>query len=177
MTKKTEAKNEEKRKRGQKAKDAKGKKIVTVRERKVIKSILEGKTPTQAMRDAGYSETTARCKSVKKVEELKPTIEELMEKMGITDERLLDTLNRGLDATKVISANVIARDGEGMADAHSMTKDFVDVEDFAVRHKYMETGLKLKGKLTEKREITGANGAPFAGVIEVRFVKPVDRNT
>jgi hypothetical protein len=40
-----------------------------------------------------------------------------------------------------------------MADAHSMTKDFIDVEDFAVRHKYLETSLKLKGHLRDKVDL------------------------
>ena len=83
------------------------------------------------------------------------TISELMEEKGLSDEKLMRTLEDGLNATKVISCNVIARDGEGMADAHSTTKDFVDVDDFPTRHKYLETALKLKGHMDKKDDQAG----------------------
>jgi len=70
---------------------------------------------------------------------------EFLEEMGLSDHHLVKKLKAGLDATKVISCNIIAKDGEGMADAHSVTKDFIDVEDYPTRHKYLKTALKLKG--------------------------------
>lgn len=127
---------------------------LTVRERKFIKGLMEGKTPSQAMREAGYTESTARVKSSAKVAELQPTIQALMEKRGLTDNRFLEVLERGLESTKVISCNIVAVDKEGMKDADSMTKDFIDVPDFATQHKYMETGLKLKGHLRDKLDVT-----------------------
>ena len=36
-----------------------------------------------------------------------------------------------------------------------MSKDFIDVDDFPTRHKYIETGLKLKGHLRDKLDISG----------------------
>ena len=54
-----------------------------------------------------------------------------------------------LGATKVISANVIAPNGEGMADAHSMTKDFIEVTDFAVQLKANDSISKLKGLVVD----------------------------
>jgi hypothetical protein len=80
------------------------------------------------------------------------TISELMEEKGLSDEKLMRTLEDGLNATKVISCNVVALDKEGMKDADSMTKDFVDVDDFPTRHKYLETALKLKGHLKDKKD-------------------------
>ncbi len=49
---------------------------------------------------------------------------------------LIQVAKEGLAANKVISCNVIAPDGEGMKDANSMTKDFVDVPDHQARHKF-----------------------------------------
>lgn len=105
------------------------------------------------MRIAGFAKSTANRKAADKMAELAPTIQALMEKRGLTDDRLLDVLDRGLEATKVISCNIIAIGGEGMKDADSMTKDFVDVPDFATQHKYLDTGLKLKGHLRDKLDI------------------------
>lgn len=130
---------------------------------------MAGEPPTAAMRTAGYSDYTARSKAVPKVRESKiaETIQELMDRKGITDERLLDVLEDGLKATKVISAMVIAKSGEGMADANSMTKDFVEVDDYAVRHKYMETGLKMKGHL--KDVVSNPAGMPTS--INIAFMR------
>jgi len=50
--------------------------------------------------------------------------------------RLIEVAEEGLKANKVISCNVIALDGEGMKDANSMTKDFVDVPDHQSRHRF-----------------------------------------
>ena len=133
------------------------KKPLTIRERKLIKALVAGQTPTAAMKTAGYSKETAEGKAAKKVGEsrIQETLQELMEKKGLTDDYLLQGLLEGTKATKVISATVIAKNGEGMKDADSMSKDFIDVDDFPPRHKYIETGLKLKGHLRDKLNISG----------------------
>lgn len=149
---------------------------LNIRERKFIKGLMDGLTPTEAMRQAGYAENTALVKAGEKLEKVKPTIKDLMDKRGLTDDKLLETLEEGLSATKVISAIVIkgkeedpADERDGMKDAHSLTRDFVDVEDYPTRHRYMETGLKLKGYLM-KQDLTLGNpdGSPLN--INVVFV-------
>lgn len=118
---------------------------LNIRERRFVKGLAAGLTPVEAMRRAGYSETTAlKAGSVKaRDNRIMSFIQRAMERQGITDEKLAVKLNEGLDSTKVISANIMAQDGEGMADAHGTTKDFVEVPDFATRHKYLDTALKL----------------------------------
>jgi len=131
---------------------------LSIRERKFIKGLAAGLTPTEAMRQAGYSEATSIAKAGLKVKEsrVQASIQEMMEKRGLTKDKLLDKLNEGLDATKVISANVVATGGEGMADAHGTTKDFIEVPDFMARHKYVDTSLKLGDHYpTEKVEHSG----------------------
>jgi hypothetical protein len=105
------------------------------------------------MLSAGYSEMYSTTRSSEKLKTLLPRIMEIMDKANVTDTKLIQKLSEGLDSTKVISANIIAPSGEGMKDADSMTKDFVDVPDFATRHKYLETGLKLRGHLKEKLDV------------------------
>lgn len=73
---------------------------MSIRERKFIKALVAGKTPTQAMREAGYSESTALAKQSEKVGKLADTIKQLMDRKGLTDDYLLDLLMQGLRATK-----------------------------------------------------------------------------
>ena len=79
----------------------------------------------------------------------------LMDKKGLTDTHLLDTLKDGLEANKVISVTVILKAGdptvtERTADAKSV--DFIDVPDHPTRHKFLETGLKLRGHLQPEQK-------------------------
>lgn len=78
----------------------KHRKGLSIRERKFIKALVEGKTPTQAMREAGYAESTALAKQSEKVGKLAGTIQSLMDKKGLTDDYLMDVLIQGLQATK-----------------------------------------------------------------------------
>ena len=130
-----------------------GCKKLSIREKRLIKAKIEGKSNKQAMLEAGYAESTAMHKASAKIAELAPTIQDLMDQHGLTDDRLIEVLEDGLNAKKVISCNVIAPSGNGMKDADSMTKDFVDVEDHAVRYRYLEAALKLKGHLRERIDL------------------------
>ncbi len=144
-------------------------KKLTIRERKLIKGLAAGLTPTEAMRQAGYSENTAKGKAGQKVAEsrIQASIQEMMEERGLTKNKLLCKLEQGLEATKVISANVVAPSGEGMSDAHGTTKDFIEVPDFATQHKFLDTALKVGNYYpAEKKEITGPAGGP----IETRII-------
>jgi len=131
------------------------KRPLNIRERKFIKALGEGLSPADAMRKAGYAENTAIYKSGEKLRKVKEPVQKIMERLGLTDEYLLTGFKEGTKATKVISAIVIAKNGEGMKDADSMTKDFVDVDDFAVRHKYYETLAKISGLLKDKIDVSG----------------------
>jgi hypothetical protein len=65
--------------------------------------------------------------------------------------RLVRTLLACLDAYKVISAIIVAKGGKDMADAHGMTKDFIEVPDWQSRLKAVDIGLKLKDKYPAER--------------------------
>jgi len=119
---------------------------LTMRERKFIAGLAAGKTQKQAAIDAGYSQKSADCLAYQTLQKatVQTAFQKILEKQGITDEKLGEVLAEGLDATKVIACNVIAPNAEGMKDANSMTKDFIDVPDFIARHKFLDTALKLK---------------------------------
>lgn len=72
-------------------------------------------------------------------------IGDLMDAMGLTDQKLMVKLDEGLEAQRSIAA--IAG-----TEANGGTTDFVDVPDYAVRHKYLDTALKLKGKYPKENQ-------------------------
>ena len=126
---------------------------LSIPDRKTLKGIMKGKSIAASMRDAGFSAKTANCKAGKKMKQLAPTFIELMEKHGITDDFLSETMLNGLKANKVISCNIVNIAKNGMKDADSMTKDFIDVEDHPTRHRFMDTALKVKGHMRDKDDV------------------------
>lgn len=95
---------------------------LSIRERKFIKGVAEGLSPTAAMKAAGYTEYTANSCAGPKLREpkIQASIQELMEKRGLTKDKLLNKLDEGLGAERE-----------------------EDKPDFAIRHKYLDTAFKL----------------------------------
>jgi hypothetical protein len=112
----------------------KGEKKLSIRDRKTIKGIIKGMPVSKAMLDAGYAETTAHGKCSEKLKELAITIRALMDQRRLTDDKLLEVLENGLEAVR-----------EG-AQGKLLT-------DYGTRHRYLETALKLKGHLREKIDV------------------------
>lgn len=104
----------------------------TIRQRKAAENLVaKGSSVAQAMRDAGYSPRTVRDPG--KLTRSEAFIQ-LMEQGGLTDSRLVQVLDDGLGATKAVVMGVKSEES------------FVDVTpDYPTRHKYLETGLRLKG--------------------------------
>lgn len=129
----------------------KSKAAVKIRQKKIIKSILEGKTQEQAGIDAGLSPKTAgsQVTEILKKPEVKETFKKLLDKV-VPDDLLAAKYSQLLESKKCISAMVVAPGGEGMKDANSMTRDFVEVDDCAVQLKAADSIAKLKGHLVEK---------------------------
>jgi len=113
--------------------------MATIKQKVALKNLVEnGGNVTKAMIDAGYSPNTAN--TPQKLTE-SDGWQELMDKY-LPDEKIIQKVDEGLEATRVISAV------KGTS-ANGGTTDFIDVPDYAVRHKYVETSLKIKGKLIE----------------------------
>jgi hypothetical protein len=137
---------------------------MTIKQQRAFKNIMEnGGNVTAGMREAGYAESTINnpgnlTKS--------RTWEQLMDEF-LPDSKLMDVNKEGLDAVRTISATVIIRSNDPTVknkQATSRDVDFIDVPDFAIRHKYLETALKIKGKLIEKvkNEHSGVDGEPIS---------------
>jgi len=127
----------------------------SVRLKKTFKKVVDsgGKISVgRAMIESGYSEKTA--KSPIKVTESK-SWKELLEQY-LPDEKLAKVANQGLEATK--------------------KEDKERVPDHYIRHRYLETSLKLKGKLLEGYE--DGKGNININVIQFGYVPgPVETAT
>lgn len=117
------------------------------RQRKAIKAKLNGMSSSQAAREAGYSETTARHADREVFD--RPSVQSafaaLMEKQGITDELLTRRIHEGIGAKET---KFFQKDG--------IVTDRREVIHHGERRAHVELALKLKGHLKDKMEISGA---------------------
>ena len=123
-------------------------KDLTLKQRKWIKIYLETGNATEAamqVYDCKDRNTAANIgwENVRKLD-----YTEFLEEAGITDNLLQKKINEGLEATRTVSAVKTSRN------ATADSTDFVDVPDFLTRHKYLETTLKLKQRLIDRKDIT-----------------------
>ena len=121
--------------------------MATIKQKKAIDKIVENHgNISKSMLEAGYDPTTA--KNPKNLTESKAWGELVTEKLK--DTKLLEVLNEGLEATKQqgVGGMAIGMKGEKV---ESMGHTDVIVPDYAVRHKYLETGLKLKNRFPKEQ--------------------------
>jgi hypothetical protein len=124
-------------------------KELTLKQRRWIKKYLEyGNAKKAAMEVYDCTEDSAGQIGYENLKKL--DYSDLMEEAGVTDKVLQDKILEGLTATRVISAV------KGTS-ANGGTTDFIDVPDFMARHKYLETALKLKKRLTDRLDVTSGD--------------------
>lgn len=113
--------------------------MATVKQKIAIKKVLNGAPINKSMQEAGYSLSTS--KTTGKLTRSKGWAE-LTEKY-ISDTSLAKVHKEGLSATMYFN-EIIDRDSKG-APVYALKQ----VPDFSVRHKYLESGYKVKGKYAE----------------------------
>jgi len=142
--------------------------MATTRQKAVAKKIMESngkKAVSKAMVEAGYSTETA--KNPQQITRSKGW-EELMEEY-LPDELLQKVHREGLEATKIISANIT------YGDADEKTNDFIDVPDYPTRKQYLELGYKVKNKIKDKVEVSGDKDNPLAfTIVEDTHLKDIN---
>lgn len=113
---------------------------MTAKQRKYVRGVVMGKSKTQAALAAGYAFPTAKT-AVQSIEKpyVKEAIERALDKAGITEERIAQKINEGLEAKRTV----------GFGD-----DNVIEAPDYQVQHKYLETAIKLKG--LDKSESSGA---------------------
>jgi len=134
----------------------KNKVAVKARRKKIVKAISEGKTNRQAGIEAGLNPNNAdnQVSQILSEPKVKACFAAILDKV-IPDERLSNKYSDLLECTKVISANIVSINGEGMKDADSMTRDFIDVPDYATQLRAADSVAKLKGHLKDKEKGDG----------------------
>lgn len=108
--------------------------MATVKQKIATKKVLNGATITKAMKEAGYSKATAKTTG-----KLTRSLgwKELTDKF-ISDDVLAKVHQEGLKATTYYTEGI----GRGET-------QLVEKPDYGVRHKYLESGYKLKGRYSE----------------------------
>lgn len=126
---------------------------MTLKQGEAIKKILEnpGLPVSRAMEEVGYSPNTARNPS--DLTESKAWKDLMEEKFP--DKDLADVHKEGLAATRATNAAILVTQDGKIEKAEE--QGLIEVPDFAVRHKYLETAYKLKGKLRDHGEINIQN--------------------
>lgn len=112
--------------------------MATAKQKAAFKEVLENRgNVSKAMKAVGYPPATA--KNPQQLTTSKGWLE-LCEAAGLNDQELIRVAKEGLNASKVISANIT------YGDADEKTNDFIEVPDHPTRHKFLETGLKMIGR-------------------------------
>ena len=121
-------------------------------------AVENGGNITQAMIDSGYRPAT-----VHNPDNLTDSDGwSILLETFIPDETLIIKLDEGLNADKPISAQILIQGNKTVVTKENEGQ--VVVPDYGVRHKYLETALKLKQKLMTKFDITsGGNPIPILG--------------
>lgn len=133
---------------------------LTFKQRKWIKLYLETGNATEAAMKVYDVKDRDSAKQIGYENLSKLDYSSFMEEAGITDVLIQQKIMEGLDANRVISAMNTGKQATGA------TADFIDVPDYAIRHKYLETVLKLKKRLgVENQTNIQVNVTPILGGI------------
>lgn len=105
------------------------------RERRFVEGVAQGKTKTQAARDAGYAESTALKQAYQILDRplVKTALTDALERLGITFERILQPIVDGLEATVLVK------------NSHRMTVKKTSIPDVPVRLQAHDRAVALLG--------------------------------
>lgn len=119
--------------------------MVTEKHKIVLKEVVKGSSIAKAMRKAGYSPSTA--KRTNKLTNTKGW-QELLDQ-HLSEEKLTQVLAEGLNATKLSGTGGMRMTLKAGGEVDEVGHSDLEVPDYAVRHKYLETGLKVRGRLKD----------------------------
>jgi len=114
---------------------------MTERQKRFVDNYIDSGNGAEAARNAGYAEGNARQQANENITkpDIKAAIADRMDSAGITEAKLLKVLEEGLAATRTH----LDKDG-----------GIEETDDFLTRHKYLETGLKLRDAFpAEKKKL------------------------
>lgn len=127
-----------------------GQRQLTPKQRALVQGVAEGKSLHRAALDAGYSPSVAKS-DVYQNPRLRRAIAEVMDRMGLSEETLLQPIKDGLTANKRTRA------------------------DHPIRLRASETGLRLRGYLGKESD-AGASGPESISIV-IEQAKQADGST
>ena len=130
------------------------KKTAKVRAKQLVKTCLKHKmNQTDVAEELGVTKQAIQQRLQQPI--VKKTFAEIMEKAGITDEKLAEKMDEGLESVKVIGyLHQYKQDKDGNTSKakpeEAVSNEFIDTPDMPTRHKYLTTALTIKGHLVPK---------------------------
>lgn len=109
---------------------------------------LEGLSGYKSAIAAGYSKATAI--NAHRNLEKRCNFEQILLDAGIDDQTLGKICFEGLQAMRPVACDVMIKNENGELKVNKNSNDWIEYEDWNVRHKFLETILKLTGKLKDK---------------------------
>ena len=140
----------------------KKKRKLTLKQRRFLKELPTAKSQTEAALKAGYSPSCAKEVGSENLSKsnVKEALIDALEKHGLTENKIAQTLAEGLDSTTLFffGSKMIGRLTESAMEKLSKMgigiagDDFLDIPDRYARHKYLDTLCKLKGHPASKED-------------------------
>ncbi len=131
-------------------------KRLTPKQKKLVKAVVID--PNATLDELGQSSGYSDRAHVHRALRAPAVVDYLAKTRDLMDQReklslgaLLTKIEEGLDATELKTVTL---------DENNKIKPSVEVPDFAVRHKYLDTALEIRG-ITGKREEAGASAGPI----------------
>ena len=128
----------------------------TLKEKKFLKIYAETGNATEAAAQVYDVKDRDSANALGSETLAKLSIVDILDKAGVTDEKIAQTVLDGMEANKPISA-VAGKD------ASEASVDFIDVPDWTNRLKATELASKMKGHMKEKVEHSGSIVMPIYG--------------
>lgn len=132
------------------------KQVLPRKTKNMVRIIAEnpGISQKEAGRRAGYKHASSANRALMNANQL---FLEKMDKAGLTEEALLGVTAQGLAASNSVKKKkVITVEVEGQMVQREVEED-VNVPDHHVRHRFLDTAWKLRGKLKEVNNVTNNN--------------------
>jgi phage terminase small subunit len=125
----------------------------TLKERKFVKEYAKDGNGTRAASEV-YDVSNNNSAAVIASQNLsRLNIYDVLDRAGVTDDKIAETIGEGMQANKPISA-------VGGRDASEASVDFIDVPDWPSRLKATELASKMKGHLKDRVDLTSGD-IPF----------------
>lgn len=130
----------------------KRKRRMPLKQRRFFKELLRSKNAKEAAIKAGYSPKAAKVTACRILTDVNPTFIQILEKHGLTEDKIAQTLVEGLEASTLFffGGKLMGRLNDSAIEKLSKLgitlsgDDFLEIPDRYARHKFLETLIKLR---------------------------------